>query len=188
MSEAQLRIDDPRWDAAQTSLSDHREITHTLTPDELARAYELGRARDAKGFSGTVDLDSTDAHVIGVKGELAFAATYGLETDTSINATGGDSGYDFELTHNGTRRLVNLKVSTFYEKPWLKVRAERIEQPADTYVLAAIGADGVTIRFAGWATADEIKQTEPTMMTGSKNYIRDETELRPMMTPSEVSR
>jgi hypothetical protein len=188
MSEAQLRIDDPRWDAAQTALSDHTEITHTLTPDELARAYELGRARDAKGFDGTVDLDSTDAHVIGAKGELAFGSEYGLEADTSINASGGDSGYDFELTYEGERRLVNLKVSTFNQNPWLKVRTERIEQPADTYVLAAIGADGVTIRFAGWATADEIKQTEPTMKTGSENHILDETELRPMMTPSEVTR
>lgn len=188
MSEAQLRIDDPRWDATQTALSDHREITHTLTPDELARAYELGRARDAKGFDGTVDLDSTDAHVIGVKGELAFAARYGLEADTSINGSGGDGGYDFELRHKGRRRLVNLKVSTFNQNPWLKVRTERIEQAADTYVLAAIGADGITIRFAGWATADEIKQTEPTMKTGSKNHILDETELRPMMPPSEVTR
>lgn len=168
-------------------MSQTQHPTHTLTPDDLKTAYAEGRQRDAKGFNGTVDMDSTDAHILGLKGEVAFASIYDLAPDLSYNPDGGDDGHDFVVRWCGGERALNVKVSTFPSDPWLKVRASRIDPSTDAYVLGAIDDTGTVVHFVGWATPDMLLDGERTDKTGSENYILEAEQLAPMPAPSEVT-
>jgi len=165
----------------------HTQPTHALTPDNLKTCYAEGRQRDDKGFEGTVDMDSTDAHIVGLKGEVAFAELYGLQPDLSFNPDGGDDGHAFTVRWCGGVRSLNVKISTFPSDPWLKVRASRIDPSTDAYVLGTIDDTGTVIRFIGWATPDMLLDGERTDKTGSDNYVLESKQLAPMPDADEVN-
>jgi len=159
-------------------------ITVQLCPDELKTAYEYGRKRNSKGFAGDVDIDAEDAHLLGMKGEVAFASHYDLQPDLSINDSGGDAGYDFDVVIGGDERLVDVKATTYINDPWLKVRVDRHTTPSDTYVLAAV--DGCQVELHGWAPARYIDAKEPTWKTGRQNYVCEPDELLPMFSQEVI--
>lgn len=162
-------------------------IEYTLNTTDLKLAKQLGNKRNSKGFDGTVDIDSTDAHIIGLKGEVAFANIYEIDPDFTYNDSGGDDGSDFTTTIDGEEKQINVKISTYYDDPWLKVRSSRIDQDSDIYVLGAINDSGNKIKFVGWATHEMVANKEPTMKTGSKNHVLPPDELNPIFEPANTA-
>jgi len=158
--------------------------TYDLSPDELQTAYEYGHKRNAKGFTGDVDTDPEDAHILGMKGELAFARLYDLAPDLSIHDSGGDDGFDFRATVRGEQREIDVKATTHYADPWLKLRKDRCDTPTEIYVLAAV--DQCRVKFVGWLPESHLKHKDTTTRTGRENYLCKPHELLPMFDPEEI--
>jgi len=161
-----------------------KPVTVDLPPEALQQAYEFGRKRNSKGFAGSVDTDPQQAHILGMKGELAFANLYNLTPDLSINDSSGDAGYDFQATVRGELRRIDVKSTTHYADPWLKLRADRCETPTEIYVLAAV--DQCRVKFVGWLPDSHLKHKETTTRTGRENYLCKPDELLPMFEQGEI--
>jgi len=156
----------------------------TLSPDTLARCYELGRQRDSNhATSRNLNQTREKTHINGLKGELAFAQRYNLNVDTEDRPTGDK--YDFKVLWGNMVVSIDVKATRYTQDPWLKVRPNNVK--ADIYVLAAI--DGADVDLVGYATDVAINATEPTTKTGHmENHILEASELRDLPNPERVTK
>lgn len=166
-------------------MSETQQPTVTLTPDDLAAAYEHGRERDAaRGWSRNFGIEREQTHIRGLKAELAVARYYGLEPDLSFRRD-GDGGVDFRAKVRNTPTALDVKATQYIIDPWLKVRADG-HHAADAYLLAAV--NGAVVRLVGWAAAATVRATEPSDATGHhRNHVLRGDDLKPVPRPDSVS-
>ena len=157
----------------------------TLTPEDLAAAYEHGRERDAaRGWSRNYGIERAQTHIRGLKAELAVAQYYDLDADLSFRPD-GDGGVDFRVELRGEPTALDVKATQYISDPWLKVRADA-HHAADAYLLVAV--DGACARLVGWADAETVLATEPSDATGHhRNHVLRGDDLEPVPEPDAVS-
>jgi hypothetical protein len=152
--------------------------TVTLEPDELKQVYQEGRDRNNRHHTdGSYEgHDGEDAHIKGLKGEVAFAKRYGLEPDLSSQID-GDGGVDFEIScWLGDSLTVDVKATEHYENPWLLVPVDK-DDWSDMYVCAAV--DGADIKLVGWQSCEEVRSFPASDATGKQtNHILKPADLR----------
>jgi len=97
--------------------------------DEL-KAIADGRDRQKSGYSSS-RYWNRESHFHGLLGEQVYGASIGMEPDKTLRAL-GDGGIDFPDT--------DVKTSTFWNDPWLKVPPT--DKPVGKYPLVALDIKG----------------------------------------------
>jgi len=148
-----------------------------LTDDQLQHAQRIAKARNQSYDSidgGRVcgEQSSTEAHLTGAVGELAYAIQYDEKIDESIYAY-GDGGRDFI---SGPITIDTKNTRTHIDRPALVVPVEP-EPTADVYFLLH-QIDEQTVRIIGFATIATVTDREPVRKPGDTlNYVVPQDEL-----------
>lgn len=168
-----------------------REVTYTLSDDEMEYVEELARKRAGSYKDGRTRDDvagnntTTGIHMVGLKAEYVVSQVYGDgSVDESISAE-GDDGIDVTFNANGESFEADVKCAQ-YSDAWMqqKVKGDYWDY-AEAFVVcySEEGSNQVTIK--GWATQDELIQEsniEPSPAGGNwENYT-----LRSYRNPPEV--
>jgi hypothetical protein len=165
------------------SQTTHDRVTVTLSPDQLKTVYAHGRERDNLHAEANSFIDREKTHIRGLKGEIAVAEYYGLETDLELRPT-GDNGIDFTCWWLLCPVQVDVKTTEYVSNPWLKVKADG-HKTADVYILTV--DDGADIELVGWAWLRDVEATDPTQETGHHtNHVLKPSDLRTMPKPQQV--
>lgn len=165
------------------SQTTHDRVTVTLSPDQLKTVYAHGRERDNLHAEANSFIDREKTHIRGLKGEIAVAEYYGLETDLELRPT-GDNGIDFTCWWLLCPVEVDVKTTEYVSNPWLKVKADG-HKTADVYILCV--DDGADIELVGWAWLRDVEATDPTQETGHHtNHVLKPSDLRTMPKPQQV--
>jgi hypothetical protein len=159
--------------------------TVNLTPDDLRDIYQEAHDRDARHEDArNWDIDREQTHIIGLKGEVAFANLYGLSVDLSARPD-GDGGVDFRCSWLNDTVTVDVKTTTHGDNPWLCVR-EDSDKRADRYVLAV--ANDTEVNLVGFADRQTVIDTPVSDRTGhTTNHIIESDDLRALPDPALIN-
>jgi hypothetical protein len=115
---------------------------------DLEEAKKLGKARrEVHKNHGSQRLyaDPTTEDVVGISGEIAFAAFSGLQANLDI-LENGDGLVDFRFTYGGKELTIDVKGSR--NPIHLLLKEKKAKKAADILVLASV--DGDEVWFIGW--------------------------------------
>ena len=154
-----------------------------LPVEKLNEAIEIAKKRDAKkekfgskSYNNTY-RSSEDVHIVGAVGEAAVAHFFGVDMDKTIFQEHGDAGVDNSVEGCGN---IEVKTTTYWKDPYLRVPAYRPNKEIDYYVLCYVDKkDYSNVWIVGAAKRDEVvKKTKRRLYRdGPLNYILEEKEL-----------
>ena len=116
-------------------------------------ALSEARENQKGGFESTRNWADGSTHFLGLAGELTVSLESGVPMDIELLIK-GDGGTDFLIDE----KRCDIKTSTYWEDPHLRLPPD-VERRADFYILVAINKQ-LQSRICGWATADEIDNSE----------------------------
>ena len=153
-----------------------------LPQEKLKEAVEIAKQRDAKkekfgskSYNNTYK-SSEDVHIVGAVGEAAVAHFFGVEMDKTIFQEHGDAGVDNTVKSYS----IEVKTTTYWKDPYLRVPAYRPNKEIDYYVLCYVDKrDYSNVWIGGSAKRGEVvKKTKRRLYRdGPLNYIMEEKEL-----------
>ncbi len=152
--------------------------TVELSTAQFARAEEIAQSRSdsyipINGGRVCGNQSSTDAHLTGVVGELAYAIHYDESIDSEIYEH-GDNGYDFSP---GSLTIDTKTTATHIEHPSLIVPVEP-RPTADLYFFLH-RIEERKVRIIGFTTLATVLDQTPIRKPGDNlNFVVPQTELR----------
>lgn len=152
--------------------------TVELTTAQMVRAEEIAQSRNDSYASingGRVcgNQSSTDAHLTGVVGELAYALHYDESIDTEIYEY-GDGGYDFSP---GSLKIDTKTTATYINRPSLIVPVEPSPRADLYFFLHRI--EERKVRIIGFATRATVVDQTPIRKPGDDlNFVVPQSDLR----------
>lgn len=152
-----------------------------LTEEEVNKIYMLAEQRNgkekrfgAKTYGGK--RGSLEAHVIGLAGEYAVAKFFNTDINYFVYNNKGDNGIDI---HTENRKM-SVKTTTYGEKPFLRVEANKINEEVNTYICVYVNKEDIKdVWIIGWACKDKVMSSKKRKFSrfGPTNYVLEEGEL-----------
>ena len=158
-------------------------VTVNLTDKQLDKLDQLAKARNKKSkrFGAcTYNSDQTgnDTHLIGLLGEFAVSQHFEVPLDETIYDNHGDVGADFVIDGLGR---AEVKTTTYYAEPLLRVPVDSISKKTDAYILCAVNKNNLKqVQIIGWLGTKKVIQARQQKLSryGPKNYIIAEESLK----------
>ena len=154
-----------------------------LPQEKLQEAMQIAKERDvkkerfgSKSYNNTYK-SSEDVHIVGAVGEAAVAHFFGVEMDKTIFQEHGDAGVDNSIDGYGN---IEVKTTTYWKDPYLRVPAYRPNKDIDYYGLCYVDKnDYSNVWIVCSAKRDEVvkKPKRRLYRDGPLNYILEEKEL-----------
>lgn len=163
--------------------------TNVILPkDKIREAYLIAKKRNQKEAKyGAMTYGGVrggfEAHLVGMLGEMAVAHHFGLDVDKVIYDDHGDDGIDLAVAGFG---LSQVKTTTYWQKPFLRVELEHYREDVKSYFLCALWFPDIpttrTVEIVGWAPQELVAAQEPRRLGPQLplNYILEEQELQPL--------
>lgn len=171
-----------------------QQIPVILSSDEIEYLTRLARKRNRSYQNGeTANTvvgrnSSLEAHIMGLKGELAVSKVYGDGTvDESVSAK-GDKGVDLTLKIGGKQRDVDVKSNKYSTDAWILLKKSHASWGADAYVSTYTPESSKKVVLTGWAIDDELIRKENLSQSnhGWMNYKLTPDEQRDLPKPDDV--
>lgn len=155
----------------------------TLPKEKLEEAINIAKQRDlkkerfgSKSYNNSY-RSSEDVHIVGAVGEAAVAHLFGVEIDKTIFHDRGDAGVDNKVSTYGN---IEVKTTTYWKDPYLRVPAYRPNKDIDYYVLCYVDKrDYSNVWIIGVAKREDVVNRPKRRLCkdGPLNYILKESEL-----------
>lgn len=163
-----------------------KRIPVILPKDKIKEAYLLAKKRNQKEARyGAMTYGNVNAglesHLIGMLGEMAVAYHFGIDVDKVIYDYHGDDGLDLTIAGFG---LCQVKTTTYWQKPFLRVELEHYRKDIKSYFLCALWLMDIpttrTVEIVGWAPHELVAVQKPRRLGFNLplNYILEEQELQ----------
>ena len=154
-----------------------------LPKENLEEAIDIAKQRDlkkekfgSKSYNNSY-RSSEDVHIVGAIGEAAVAHLFGVEIDKTIFHDRGDAGVDNKVETYGN---IEVKTTTYWKNPYLRVPAYRPNKDIDHYVLCYVDKrDYSNVWVIGIAKREDVvnRPKRKLCKDGPLNYIFEESEL-----------
>ena len=161
----------------------NNRVQVNLPKKKLEEAIDIAKQRDlkkekfgSKSYNNSY-RSSEDVHIVGAVGEAAVAHLFGVEIDKTIFHDRGDAGVDNKVDSYGN---IEVKTTTYWKSPYLRVPAYRPNKDIDYYVLCYVDKkDYSNVWIIGVAKREDVVNRPKRRLCkdGPLNYILEESEL-----------